>query len=117
MASCRHQACHGGGVMQTTTYQKESAICEGTQTADKDTGTQQTEATSTAIVAQHRPSGKEFSTLQAQFARRGHELKSKQHLAGLTLFEVTRHGQTRVFSHWHDVIAFLAQVQQGGQHG
>lgn len=57
---------------------------------------------------------KAFVTMQAQFARVGYELKSKHHPAGLTLFEVTRHGQTRIFSAWHDVGAFLTQLQQGG---
>lgn len=57
---------------------------------------------------------KAFVTMQAEFARVGFELKSKQHPAGITLFEVSRHGQTRVFSAWHDVSAFLTQVQQSG---
>lgn len=95
--------------------QKANAPGKGAFTGT--TGTQQTEATSTGIVAQHRPSGKEFSTAQAQFARRGYELKSKQNSAGLTLFEVSRHGQARIFSSWHDVGAFLAQVQGGARHG
>jgi hypothetical protein len=60
---------------------------------------------------------KAFVTMQAQFARVGYELKSKHHPAGITLFEVTRHGQTRIFSAWHDVGAFLAQVQGGVRHG
>ena len=70
-----------------------------------------------SIVAQFLPTAKSFSTLQAQFARVGYELKSKHHPAGLTLFEVSRHGQTSVFSSWHDVGAFLIQLQQGGHHG
>lgn len=69
------------------------------------------------IVSDSQRQRKAFCTMQAQFARAGFELKSKQHPAGITLFEVSRHGQTRVFSGWHDVVAFLAQVQQGGHHG
>jgi hypothetical protein len=59
---------------------------------------------------------KAFFTMQAEFARVGFELKSKHHPAGLTLFEVSRHGQARIFSAWHDVGAFLAQLQ-GARHG
>ena len=70
-----------------------------------------------SIVAQYVPTAKSYSTLQAQFARLGFELKSKQHLTGLTLFEVSRHGQTRVFSHWGDVGAFLTQLQGGARNG
>lgn len=54
---------------------------------------------------------KAFVTHQAKFARLGFELNSKQHPAGVTLFEVSRHGQTRIFSHWGDVGAFLTQLQ------
>lgn len=68
------------------------------------------------IVSDSQRQRKAFCTMQAQFARLGYELKSKQHAAGITLFEVTRHGQTRVFSHFGDVGAYLAQVQQGGRH-
>ena len=71
----------------------------------------------TPIVSDSQRQRKAFVTMQAQFARLGFELKSKQHPAGITLFEVSRHGQTRVFSAWHDVGAFLTQVQQGGHHG
>jgi len=68
------------------------------------------------IVQETQRQRKAFFTLQAQFARLGFELKSKQHPAGVTLFEVSRHGQTRVFSHFGDVGAYLTQLQQGGHH-
>lgn len=67
-----------------------------------------------AIVQETQRQRKAFVTMQAQFARLGFELKSKQHPAGVTLFEVSRHGQTRIFSHFNDVGAYLTQLQQGG---
>ena len=93
----------------------EAAPLEGAASGIE--GNQPMKAFDAKIVTQRQPGDKEFSTTQAQFARRGHELKAKQHPAGITLFEVSRHGQTRVFSAWHDVGAFLTQVQQGGHHG
>jgi hypothetical protein len=102
--------------MQTTTHEKESAICEAPQTADKDTS-QQTKATSPAIVAQHRPSDKQFSTAQAQAARAGFELTTSHHdETGLTLWQVARWGQSRQFSEWSEVCQFVAQIGGGGRH-
>lgn len=95
--------------------QSEAAPLEGAASGIE--GNQPMKAFDGQIVSDSQRQRKAFVTMQAQFARIGFELRSKQHPAGLTLFEVTRHGQTRVFSHWHDVSAFLAQVQQGGQHG
>ena len=71
----------------------------------------------TSIVQETQRQRKEFYTRQAEFARVGFELKSKHHPSGLTLFEVSRYGQARIFSSWHDVGAFLVQVQQGARHG
>lgn len=68
------------------------------------------------IVSDSQRQRKAFVTLQAQFARLGFELKSRQHPAGVTLFEVSRHGQTRVFSHFGDVGAYLTQLHQGVHH-
>lgn len=99
---------------QESAPQKVNAPGKGAFTGT--TGTHQTEATSAPIVQETQRQRKEFYTRQAEFARVGYELKSKHHLSGLTLFEVTRHGQTRIFSAWHDVGAFLVQVQQGGRH-
>lgn len=69
------------------------------------------------IVQETQRQRKAFCTMQAEFARVGFELKSKHHPTGLTLFEVTRHGQTRIFSAWHDVGAFLTQLQGGARNG
>ena len=57
---------------------------------------------------------KAFSTLQAKFALLGHTLTASDQ-AGRILYTVSRWGQSRVFSHLHDVDAFLRQV--GGAHG
>ena len=101
--------------MQITTHEKESAICEGAQTADKDTS--QTEATSAPIVAQFLPSAKTFSTLQAQAARAGHELTHTRHEGtGMTLWQVSRWGQSRQFSEWSEVCAFVAHIGGGARH-
>jgi hypothetical protein len=70
----------------------------------------------TSIVSQYRPSVKEFETVRAQLALRAHTLTAKPHQSGLTLWEVGKWGQTRVFSAWHDVGAFLTQLQ-GMRHG
>lgn len=63
-----------------------------------------------SIVSQYRPSVKEFETVRAQMALRAHTLTAKPHQSGLTLWEVGKWGQTRVFSHWNDVLAFRAQI-------
>jgi hypothetical protein len=95
--------------------QKANAPGKGAFTGS--TGTQQTKATSPAIVAQHRPSDKEFSTLQAQAARAGFELTTSHHdKTGLTLWQVARWGQSRQFSEWGDVCNFIAHIG-GFRHG
>lgn len=63
-----------------------------------------------SIVSQYRPSVKEFETVRAQMALRAHTLTAKPHQSGLTLWEVGKWGQVRVFSHWSDVLAFRAQI-------
>lgn len=63
------------------------------------------------IVQQLRPSEKAFATVAAKFALRGHTLAEKvHHGTALRLWEVSRWGQTRVFSHWFDVCAYLTQI-------
>ena len=54
---------------------------------------------------------KTFTTIQAQFALKGHTLQ-KQNRAddGRIAYLVSRWGQTRTFSHWHDLQAFLTQI-------
>jgi hypothetical protein len=93
--------------------QKANAPGKGAFTGT--TGTQQTEATSEPIVAQYVPNAKTFSTLQAQAARAGHELTTSRHdETGLTLWQVSRWGQSRQFSEWSDVCVFVAHI--GGLH-
>ena len=52
---------------------------------------------------------KQFSTTQAHFALKGHTLKQDTS-DGKTIYTVSRWGQSRVFSHLHDVQGFLAQI-------
>lgn len=95
--------------------QKANAPGEGAFTGT--TGTQQTEATSAPIVPQYLPSTKSFSTLQAQAARAGHELTQTHHEGtGMTLWQVSRWGQTRQFSEWSEVCAFVAHIGGGARH-
>jgi hypothetical protein len=95
--------------------QKANAPGKGAFTGT--TGTHQTEATSEPIVAQYVPNAKAFSTLQAQAARAGHELTTSHHdETGLTLWQVARWGQTRQFSEWGEVCAFVAHIG-GFRHG
>lgn len=80
-------------------------------------GTEGTEKTTfdAPIVAQYCPTAKAFSTLQAQAARAGHELNASRHeCTGMTLWQVSRWGQTRQFSEWSEVCAFVARI--GGGH-
>lgn len=93
--------------------QKANAPGKGAFTGT--TGTQQTEATSELIVAQYVPNAKTFCTLQAQAARAGHELTASRHEGtGLILWQVSRWGQSRQFSEWLEVCAFVARI--GGGH-
>lgn len=67
--------------------------------------------TALRILQQLRPSGKEFATVRARFAFTGHMLIERvHHGTGLRLWEVARCGQTRVYSHWHDVQARLISL-------
>lgn len=52
---------------------------------------------------------KRLATLQAQFARAGHELQLVQK-GEVTYFEVRRWGQSRTFSTVHDLQGFLNQI-------
>jgi hypothetical protein len=55
---------------------------------------------------------KELENTRAEFALLGRELKTRQFVAsGQTLFDVSRHGQTRTFSHWNDVKALLGVLK------
>lgn len=52
---------------------------------------------------------KVVATLQARFALLGHALTVEER-SGRTIYTVSRWGQARVFSHLHDVQAFLTQI-------
>lgn len=68
------------------------------------------ETVSTVIVNDPAPTAKEFLTLCAKFAICGYQLTELKRPHGQTIWSVVRLGQTRVFSHWHDVEAFLTQA-------
>ena len=58
---------------------------------------------------------KRFATLQAQFALHGHTLQALARADdGRVSYTVSRWGQSRSFTHWHDMEGFLAQI--GGNH-
>ena len=54
---------------------------------------------------------KVIATLRAQFALRGHTLQINRRADdGRTTYSVSRWGQSRCFSHVHDLRAFLNQI-------
>ena len=62
------------------------------------------------------PDEKTFATTAAKFALRGHALhRTVRADDGRVTFICSRWGQSRVFAHWNDVYAFLAQI--GGANG
>jgi hypothetical protein len=63
-----------------------------------------------SILVQFLPSDKVFSTLAAKLAMRGHTLIAKPQQGGTTVWCAGKWGQTRVFSHWNDVLAFCTQI-------
>ena len=75
------------------------------------TGQSADETKDTAIFAPAGPADKSFAKMRAMFALRGHCL-TRSHRAddGRITYTVSRWGQSRVFSHWHDVCAFLLQI-------
>ena len=57
------------------------------------------------------PDEKEFHTSAARFALRGFALQqSVRAHDGRVTFVVSNWGQSRAFSHWGDVLAFLTQI-------
>ena len=63
------------------------------------------------IVASAAINDKTFTTLQAKFALLGHALTRSDRAAdGRCTFVVERWGQTRYFTHSHDLAAFLTQI-------
>lgn len=62
------------------------------------------------------PDDKTFHTIAAKFALKGHALhRSTRADDGRVMFIVGNWGQSRAFSTWHDVMAFLVQI--GGSNG
>ena len=56
---------------------------------------------------------KDYTTMLAQFARRGHVLtRSRRVPDGRITFVVTRFERSRTFSHLHDLQAYLNQVME-----
>ena len=59
----------------------------------------------------HDPDEKTFHTIAAKFALKGHALhRSIRADDGRVTFIVANWGQSRAFSHWNDVLAFLTQI-------
>lgn len=57
------------------------------------------------------PDEKTFSTIAAKFALKGHALhRSTRADDGRVTFTVSRWSQSRAFTSWHDVLAFLTQI-------
>lgn len=57
------------------------------------------------------PDDKTLATIAAQFALKGHALhRNVRADDGRATFTVSRWNQSRVFGHWHDVLAFLTQI-------
>ena len=55
--------------------------------------------------------GKTLATVAAAFALKGHALRTTTRADdGRITYTVSRWDQSRVFTHWNDVLAFLTQV-------
>lgn len=64
----------------------------------------------------HDPDGKTFATIAAKFALKGHALhRTVRADDGRVTYTASRWNQSRAFTTWHDVLAFLTQI--GGAHG
>ena len=60
------------------------------------------------------PDDKTFHTIAAKFAMKGHALhRTVRADDGRVTFTVSRWNQSRAFTHWNDVLAFLTQI--GGE--
>ena len=70
--------------------------------------------TNTIKVGASVPDDKTFHTIAAQFAMQGHALhRTVRADDGRVTFTVSRWNQSRAFTHWNDVLAFLTQI--GGE--
>lgn len=63
----------------------------------------------TVTVTPSSEAEKSFATMAAQFALRGHTLQ-KHEQGGRILYVVSRWDQSRTFTQWHDMQAFMVQV-------
>jgi hypothetical protein len=64
-----------------------------------------------ATPGQAAPEDGEFHTIAARFALKGHALHRHTRADdGRVTYTASRWSQSRVFSHWGDVTAFLAQI-------
>lgn len=63
------------------------------------------------IVPHQVPTDKTYASTQAAFALRGHALsRTVRADDGAVVYVISRWGMSRTFSHWGDVLAFLAQI-------
>lgn len=70
------------------------------------------ESKRTAILGPQTMGRKDFDTLRARFARRGYVLERVFRAGdGWPAYHVTRNTQTRIYSHPHDLAAFLAVAE------
>ena len=70
--------------------------------------------TNTIKVGASVPDDKTFHTIAAKFALKGHALhRTVRADDGRVTFTVSRWNQSRAFTHWNDVLAFLTQI--GGE--
>lgn len=59
----------------------------------------------------HDPDEKTFATIAAKFALKGHALQRTVRADdGRVTYTASRWNQSRAFTHWNDVLAFLAVV-------
>lgn len=63
------------------------------------------------IISQSLPDDKTLATLRAQFALLGHTMRVTRNTDQRRMVVVERWGYSRVFTHGHDVQAFLNQLQ------
>lgn len=70
--------------------------------------------TNTIKVGASVPDDKTFHTIAAKFALKGHALhRTVRADDGRVTFTVSRWNQSRAFTHWNDLLAFLTQI--GGE--
>lgn len=63
----------------------------------------------------HDPDEKTFATIAAKFALKGHALQRTVRADdGRVTYTVSRWNQSRAFTHWNDVLAFLTVVGGAG---